>query len=389
MNTSPASQHFESQLVTREAMQEDDHALRALIAVPMTTRGIQISFQREPSYFKASDILYKHKLHVLIEDKENQKKVACYSNGYRPCYVNREIQNFRYASDLRVDHQYRGKFLVKMLGAHVEKTMHEPNFSQMIIFDDNHAARAAIQTAKTGMPDYYDEGLIETLTLTSLGRLSKLKKYIKAQTSNNETADEIWSCTAGIEHIAAMNAFVTEMSDYYNFIPAYNFEELAEGDCYFTGLNLSDFLLYFHNDKIVGMFGLWDQHGLKQTKILHYSRMIGLFRPIYNLCTVFSKSLILPKRGDSVKYHVLHSLLCHPNALSLHHRMLTDAYQRSKQLGIGAVSFTLSHQDPRYQLNQFYKGERLTGMHGFISFQGDPRPNFDKNLIPYLEVGRI
>lgn len=84
MNTSPASQYFEGQLVTREATQEDDQALRALIAVPMTTRGIQISFQREPSYFKASDILYKHKLHVLIEDKENQKKVACYSNGYRP-----------------------------------------------------------------------------------------------------------------------------------------------------------------------------------------------------------------------------------------------------------------------------------------------------------------
>lgn len=46
MNTSPASQYFESQLVTREATQEDDQALRALIAVPMTTRGIQISFQR-------------------------------------------------------------------------------------------------------------------------------------------------------------------------------------------------------------------------------------------------------------------------------------------------------------------------------------------------------
>ena len=51
--------------------------------------------------------------------------------------------------------------------------------------------------------------------------------------------------------------------------------------------------------------------------------------------------------------------------------------------------FTLSHKDPRYQLNQFYKGERLTGMHGFISFEGDPRPSFDKKLIPYLEVGRI
>lgn len=67
--------------------------------------------------------------------------MACYSNGYRPCYVDRTIQNLRYAGDLRVDHSYRGKSLVKVLGKHVKDTMHAPNFSQMIIFDDNHAAR--------------------------------------------------------------------------------------------------------------------------------------------------------------------------------------------------------------------------------------------------------
>lgn len=59
----------------------------------------------------------------------------------------------------------------------------------------------------------------------------------------------------------------------------------------------------------------------------------------------------------------------------------------ASQNSVGVVSFTLSHKDPRYQLNQFYKGERLTGMHGFINFEGD-QPNFDK-LIPYLGVGRI
>jgi hypothetical protein len=76
----------------------------------------------------------------------------------------------------------------------------------------------------------------------------------------------------------------------------------------------------------------------------------------------------LPKLGDSLKYHVLHSLLCHPNNLALHNLMLGDAYKLSKRQGVGVVSFTLSHKDPRYQLNQFYKGERLTGMHGFISY---------------------
>ncbi|MFM2333247.1 MAG: hypothetical protein RIQ74_2090, partial [Pseudomonadota bacterium] len=55
-------QQPQNNLITREAMLEDDQGLRELISVPMTTRGVQISFQREPSYFKASDILYRHKL---------------------------------------------------------------------------------------------------------------------------------------------------------------------------------------------------------------------------------------------------------------------------------------------------------------------------------------
>ncbi|ENX41482.1 hypothetical protein [Acinetobacter sp. NIPH 2100] len=388
MKTNPP--HAEANpLITREATLADDQALRELIAVPMTTKGVQISFQREPSYFKASDILYRHKLHVVIEDTENQKNVACYSNGHRPCYVDKTVQNVRYASDLRVDPNYRGKSLVKVLGAHVKQTLHEPNFSQMIIFNDNYAARAAIQTGKTGIPDYYDEGLIETLTLTHLGTKRKIKAFLNLNNQVQTEMREIKSCVARPEHIAAMNRFIAAMAQHYNFIPAYDFAELHAAHHYFTGLQLSDFQLYFQDGKLVGMFGLWDQHSLKQTKILHYSPVIGVFRPVYNLLTKITKAMPLPKLGDSLKYHVLHTLLCHPKHLALHHLMLENAYQLSKQRGVGIISFTLSHQDPRYQLNQFYKGERLTGMHGFISFAGDPRPNFDQNLIPYLEVGRI
>ncbi|MCU4582202.1 hypothetical protein KTJ32_14495 [Acinetobacter gyllenbergii] len=388
MKTNPPNTQS-NPLLTREATSADDQALRELIAVPMTTKGVKISFQREPSYFKASDILYRHKLHVVIEDTESQKNVACYSNGHRPCYVDKTIQNVRYASDLRVDPNYRGKSLVKALGVHVKQTMHDPNFSQMIIFDDNHAARAAIQTGKTGIPDYYDEGLIETLTLTHLGAKRKIKAFLTQRTQAKTEISEIKSCVARAEHIKVMTRFIAEMSQYYNFIPAYNFEELLAGHHYFTGLQLSDFQLYFQDGKLVGMFGLWDQHALKQTKILHYSSAIGVLRPIYNLLTKVTKGMPLPKLGDSLRYHVLHTLLCHPQQLALHHLMLEDAQKLSKQRGVGVVSFTLSHQDPRYQLNQFYKGERLTGMHGFISFEADPRPKFDKNLIPYLEVGRI
>ncbi|MFX7918490.1 hypothetical protein ABTK44_19940, partial [Acinetobacter baumannii] len=90
----------------------------------------------------------------------------------------------------------------------------------------------------------------------------------------------------------------------------------------------------------------------------NYSSAIAVLRPVYNLLTPITKGMRLPKLGDSIQYHVLHTLMCHPEDLALHHKMLEDAYNKSKQQGVGVVSFTLSHKDPRYQLNQFYKGER-------------------------------
>ncbi|WP_151813870.1 hypothetical protein [Acinetobacter ursingii] len=383
--------NLNNRFVLREATQGDDQALRNLIAVPMTTRGVLLSFQREPSYFNASDVIYNNKLHVIIEDIEKKQIVACYSNGSRPCYVNGEIQNIRYVCDLRVDQNSRGQSLVKMVGQHFKQTMHDPHFSQLIIFNDNHAARAAVQTGKSGMPDYYNEGMIETLTLTGFKKTNKLSQFLHDPHLNPHCSnlDDIQICQAEPQHVPLINQFIVEMSDYYNFIPTYDFAELLQQGPYFRGLNLSHFSLYFKKDKLVGMFGLWDQHHFKQTKILNYSRFIQLFRPIYNLYAVLTQRMPLPKKGGTFRYHLLHSLLCHPEDLTLHHKMVIDAHRLSKQRGCGVISFTLSQKDPRCSLNQFYKGEKLVGMHGFVSFEQDPRVTLGKNRVPYFEVGRI
>lgn len=391
MNSEKTQLSDQTKFIIREATPLDDKMLRNLITVPMTTRGVLLSFQREPSYFNASDVIYKNKLHIIIEDVEKKQIVACYSNGSRPCYMNGIIQNTRYICDLRVDQSSRGKSLVKMLAENVKQTMYDPNFSQLIIFNDNHAARAVIQTGKTGMPNYYDEGLIETLTMTGLKDRKGLSQFLQKMYSDKHCSnlDDISIQQVTPQHIPLINKFIMEMSNYYNFIPAYDFNELIEEIAYFRGLNISDFSLYFKKNKIVGMFGLWDQHAFKQTRILNYSKLIQFIRPFYNFYSILKRRMILPKKGNAIQYHLLHTLLCHPKDLTLHHKMILDAYQLSKNKGLGIISFTLSHQDPRYLLNKFYIGEKLVGMHGFISYEQDPRKLLDKNRIPYFEAGRI
>lgn len=375
-------------LVVRKALVEDDQALRQLVAVPMTTRGVLLSFQREPSYFQAAKVIYDVNDHVVIEDQTNKKLVACYSNGYRNCYVNGTVIAMRYACDLRVDHQFRGQSLVKLLGEKMQATMYNPDFNQMIIFNDNYAARQAIQTGKTGLPDYYDEGIIETLTLTGF-KTPHYPRILADQEMSSFDETHLKVVTAQKEHIEKMNEFVHEMASFYNFIPHYDFSRLIQKDEYFQNISLHDFQLYLLDNQIVGMFGLWNQSTFKQSKILNYHWSIAICRPIYNMLAQWSGLMKLPKIGASFKYHALHSLLCAPQHLRLHDRMLRDALRLSRQQGVGSISFTLSHQDPRQKLNQFYKGELLTGMHGFLSYQQDPRVQFDGKRIPYFEVGRI
>lgn len=381
-----SSKQNQDSIVVRHINESDDQELRRLVSFPMTTRGLMLSFQREPSYFQAGKVIYTHIQGAVIEDKTRGKLVGCYSSGFRPCYVNGSITPLRYTGDLRLDPQVRGKSLLKYLMPNLRETLQSPNFSQIIIFDDNHAARRAIQTGRLDF-DYYDEGLIETLTLTGF-KHSAFPSHLQNSASDLDLK-QVDRCVAEEKYIPLMNDFVKRMATRFNFVPAYDFHELEQHNAYFHGLALHDFQLYFYQDQLVGMFALWNQSSFKQSKVLDYSKKIQFFRPVYNLWAKLNGRIQLPKKGDSFKYHILHSLLCEPEQLALHERMLRDAFQLSKQRGINAITFTLSHKDPRQQLNQFYKGDLLIGMHGFITFEQDPRAQFDPTRIPFLEAGRI
>lgn len=372
----------------RAASAQDDQALRNLISVPMTTRGIQISFQREPSYFQAADVIYEVKDYIFIEDTGLKKLIACCSNGYRTCYVNGKPQPVRYSCDLRVSPQQRGKFLVNMVSDRIKDTMHNPDFSQLVIFNDNVPAKLAVQNSSFGKAAYHDDCLVETLTLTGF-KGTRLPEDVLPISQDPSVTPPVHVVQATAMHVEAMNDFVRQMAGFYNFIPAYNFKELVRKHSYFKGLDISDFYLFYQDGTLAGMFGLWRQSDFKQTKILHYGKAIAYVRPFYNLWARWSGHMPIPRKGETIKYHVLHSLLCQPQQLQLHDYMLRTAMKLSRQREVGRIAFTLSQKDPRQQLNQYYKGERLTGMHGFFCYNGDPRQHLDAGRITFLECGRI
>jgi hypothetical protein len=67
------------------------------------------SFRREPSYFDAQAVCCTTRQGVGVFEVDSGKMVATCSNGWRPCWVNGQIVQFRYSSDLRIVPRARGK----------------------------------------------------------------------------------------------------------------------------------------------------------------------------------------------------------------------------------------------------------------------------------------
>ncbi|MCG2932254.1 hypothetical protein, partial [Escherichia coli] len=83
----------------------------------------------------------------------------------------------------------------------------------------NIAARRAIQSGRLGF-QYFDEGLIDTLTLTGFKHAQFPKTLLHAKQSID--LSKLKRCVATAAHIEQMNAFIQQMAAYYNFIPAYD-----------------------------------------------------------------------------------------------------------------------------------------------------------------------
>ena len=128
---------------------------------------------------------------------------------------------------------------------------------QSVILDENDKSRGALEGGRAGLPLFKPMGSILTHTITGI-KGGALRTNLDHATIND---------------VEDMNAFISKMSEYYQFLPNYDFRELAIGGSYFNGLTLGDFLLLRDEQQnIRGLVGLWNQKAFKQTlSLIHIS----------------------------------------------------------------------------------------------------------------------
>lgn len=360
----------------RDATEQDDARLLELISETMPCNGMILSYERSPRYFDATRTQYTTpdiKL-VCLEDKP-EHIVAMINLGLKRCFINGQDTEMSYVADLRLDPHYRGKKTLNFIMDYVYLHFPKHYFFQSVVLNDNAIARHILHQQRQDfpLPYLYDE--VATYTI------SKVKPPKNHQFEVKTLEPSL---------ISSANEFAQSMKQHFNFLPVYDFNDLAQGDHpYWLGMKLEDFKLIYKQGKVVGLFGLWNQKQFKQTKVKEYSKGLKLVRPFYNFIAKRTGQILLPNQNGYLNYLMIHSALCDPNDREAFEQILYQANLDTKAKNFQTFCITLAEQDPRIQQMKNVKSHIIRAKHALHSFEATPDQYFDRSKISYFEVGRI
>lgn len=352
---------------------EDNDQLQQLYSATQPTQGVNIAFERAPSYFNSEAIMYNQGKLLLVKHKENQEIAAAVNMGLRLLYVNGEPKLVHYGADMRIAPPYQGGRALFYINRQVKSVIAE-GWYLTIILADNARSKESLEHGRAGLPFYKKLGEITTYTVTSFKAKTKNKQSVRKATEND---------------IFAMNKFIEDMAKYYQFLPYYDFNELKTSGVYYNGLTISDFLLLEKNGTITGLVGLWDQSHIKQARVVSYDKFLGIIRPIYNAMNAVIGGFYLPKKGQLFKYLSLHSPLTAPNNHEGFTELLSAAWKTSKARGFRSMTLTLSAEDPRRKVLNLGRYKEIKASHYSVTYEQKNHPVLSSDLISYYECGRL
>ncbi len=313
----------------------DDPAIRRLLATNPVPGQIMTTYEREPDYFLGCPTM-GHFWQVLVgrhRPDDHLAGVAC--RAARARFVNGRVEEVGYLSQLRVDRQFRGQGLVS-LGFHFLRQLHNDGrvsgYLATIIEGSDRATNILVERPRRHFPRFQPAGRLWTMALI-------LRKPKPIPTSSYKI-----SPGSGVE-LAEIVGFLRQYGLNKQFFPAYTEADFS-GSPATLDFRLEDFRLVRRGGKLVGVMGLWDQSGYKQTVVQSYKGALGRFRPAYNLGLRLLGAQPLPAPGQKIDY-VYASFICvaenRPEVFDL---LLRSIYNLAVERGHAYLMVGLMEGDP-------------------------------------------
>jgi len=366
-----------SQFEFNLATQEDDAALRKLLAATPMQGDIQLAFAREPSYFAASAVDGQYVQVVAVRDKQSKNIIGMGSRAISNCYVNGQVTSVGYLSALRLLPEYRGKTAMLAKGYQFFRELHNDRkaaFYLTTIAADNQRAVDLLTSRRAGLPVYHPLGRYHTLTLSSRSR------------RNFES--DIMVKKATLKEGQQILEFLNEEGPKRQFFPSYNAHEFFESPHRLLGLKPDSFLLARRDNRLVGTLGVWDQRAFKQNLVCGYSKRLRWTRPLYNGIAGLRAKPKLPDIGESLNLRYAAVPVVANNDPDVARSLIFSALADLHEQGGDFLAIGLHEDDPLLPIAKPYSGREYITL-SYLVYWPDETPSIDQwaDRVPYLELG--
>lgn len=371
-----------SRFIIRPATSLDNASLCELAHSPILGQ-VSLSLEQHPNYFVGAGIKNETVEIYICRDKDREEKaVGMFSIGKRNVYIDRQLKEIRYFSDLRIAPEYQGSRLLFSMNEHLRKLgiLRPGEFFQTMIFEENSAIEELIRKKRPevlrrlNLPTYHPFGKYH-LYIIGLGK----KRAI------NCLGIKIRRAT--LADIPAMQHFFERETKRKLCYPSYNFSQLERS--YYQGLTIGDYFLAYRGDELVGITGTWDQRAFKQTRVVGYEGSLKWGRPILNLVSQSLTGFRLPPVGEQVNGFYLHTLVIQENNPLILQALTEHIYQAYQETDFDFFVTGLFENDSLTKSFDSFTGKRIIeGKHYLITFDEQELPFSDQECF-YLEAARI
>lgn len=320
----------DANILYRRADVDDDKALREMLSQNSMDSWVNLSFEREPSYFDAQNIMGESYTMVAIDTNTNSY-VGMYTCTYMDMYINGDIQEVAYLRELRLDEAYRNKIRIlkngyKSLRTLLPKKETEPLYITSVA-SQNTKARRVLEAGLKGMPTYISLAKMNTLIFSSsfIPEQKRLKQATK-------------------QDIARILKFYNDHMASYQFAPCVS-EQWMNTLPAKTGLSIDDFyIVEDEGGNIEACLALWDQRAFKQSVIKGYKTPLRQLRPLYNFFAMLSTRVLLPQINSMLGQIYISFFVCQNDELQLD--IIKEAAQLAKSKGASSCILGLSAGHP-------------------------------------------
>jgi hypothetical protein len=253
----------------------------------------------------------------------------------RPLFVNGQVEEVGYLSQLRVAKQFQGQGLVS-LGFRYLRQLHADKrvtgYLATIIEGNKVAAAILVDRTRQGYPVFREVCRLWTLAL--IVRRAKPIPPSPYQICRGSKAD-----------LSDIVALFRRRGPARQFFPAYTEADFTDSPLT-LGFRPEDFILARQNGELVGVLGLWEQSGYKQSVVQGYGGMLGRFRPLYNLGLRLIGARPLTSPGEHIHFAYASFICTANNNPAIFDLLLGQAYNLAVKRGYAYLMVGLAEGDP-------------------------------------------